>query len=353
MAPPAQDTATGPREGRNWSANHGRARTSRSPRPGRSPRRAWSSRRRPKPLRDRGKPVRRTRRIDQHHAPDPPVGGRRGHSPRAQPLGGGDRGRRARRGRPRHRGELVPGRTRRVLQVHGGHAPRTRRVRGPRVRRRRRRDHSRGDARPARARGRPDLLAGGRPGDGAPRHDRRHARALRSRYAPGRPARPRPPRRRRTRRTRADHHRHRGRQPRPFPARLDPRTLGIPRLAARGRHHRHRRLGKVVAHRRARAPAPARPARRAAHRGARGRPVTAQDRRGPARRPHPDERDRPLQRLHALAGDPGLGQRGPGRLRGHRRRDPHRGLRHRDRGDERHRPGRCGRRAVSWTCRST
>ena len=53
------------------------------------PRRAWGSRRRSKSLRDRGKPVRRTRRVDQHHAQDSPGGGRRGHPPGAQPLGRG------------------------------------------------------------------------------------------------------------------------------------------------------------------------------------------------------------------------------------------------------------------------
>ena len=40
------------------------------------------------------------------------------------------------------------------------------------------------------------------------------------------------------------------------------------------------------------------------------------------------------------------GSRGPGGLLRHRRRHPHRGLRHRDRGDQRHRPGRRGHRPV-------
>ena len=176
---PARNDATSPREGRDWSERHGRARTRRSSRPCRSPPGARRRHRRQTAVRDRGEPVRRTRRVDQHHAPHPPVGGSRGHPPRAQPLGGGDRGHRARRGRPRDRGELVSGRTRRVLQVHGGHAPRARRLRHPRVRRWRRGDHPRGGAGAAHARRHPHLLSRGRSRHGPARHDRRHDCALR------------------------------------------------------------------------------------------------------------------------------------------------------------------------------
>ena len=64
------------------------------------------------------------------------------------------------------------------------------------------------------------------------------------------------------------------------------------------------------------------PARYLAHRGARDRSVAAQDRRGAARRPHPHERDRPSQRLHALPRHPDVGPRDPRRLRGRPRRVP-------------------------------
>ncbi len=58
------------------------------------------------------------------------------------------------------------------------------------------------------------------------------------------------------------------------------------------RHHRHRRVGQVVAHRRAGPPLPPRPGRQAAHRRDRHRPDPPPGRRGPARRPHPHERAR-------------------------------------------------------------
>ena len=58
------------------------------------------------------------------------------------------------------------------------------------------------------------------------------------------------------------------------------------------RHHRHRRLGQVVAHRRAGPPVPPRPGGQAPHRRARRRPDPPQGRRRAARRPHPDERHR-------------------------------------------------------------
>ncbi len=58
-------------------------------------------------------------------------------------------------------------------------------------------------------------------------------------------------------------------------------------------HHRHRRVGQVVAHRRAGAPRPPRHRRRAADHRARRRPHPAAGRRGAAGRPHPHERHRP------------------------------------------------------------
>ena len=67
------------------------------------------------------------------------------------------------------------------------------------------------------------------------------------------------------------------------------------------RHHRHRRRGQELAHRRAGAPLPPRPGRRAEDRDPLDRPVAAQVRRRAARRPHPHERDRASEHLHALA----------------------------------------------------
>ena len=70
-------------------------------------------------LRHRRAPVRRPRRRDQHHAAHPAGHGRRGDPPRPQPLGRRDRQGGAAGGRAGHRDQLVPGRPRRVLQVHG------------------------------------------------------------------------------------------------------------------------------------------------------------------------------------------------------------------------------------------
>jgi methylmalonyl-CoA mutase cobalamin-binding domain/chain len=89
--------------------------------------------------------------------------------------------------------------------------------------------------------------------------------------------------------------------------------------AAGARHHRHRRLGQVVADRRADPPLPPRPAGQAADRGDRGRPVAAQERRRAARRPHPDERDRRRTGLLPLAGHARLRQRDPSACRRDRR----------------------------------
>ena len=154
-------------------------------------------------------------RVDQHHAPDPPVRRCRGHPPRAQPLGGGDRGHRARRGRPRDRGEprtradtsstsstwwtcfaSAGGSAIRVFGGGGGviipeevqelHAHGVTRIYSPE------------DGRTMGLRG----------------MNRRHDRTLRSRFGPPLPARSRRSRYRRPRCARADRHRHRGRRSR-------------------------------------------------------------------------------------------------------------------------------------------
>ena len=74
----------------------------------------------------------------------------------------------------------------------------------------------------------------------------------------------------------------------------------VPRVAAQGgrhregadaRHHRHRRRRQVEPDRRAGPPHPPRPGRRAADRGDLDRSVAPQERRRAARRPHPHERD--------------------------------------------------------------
>ncbi len=106
----------------------------------------------PGPHRLRVGPLRRPRRVDQHHAADHAEPGCRGHPPRAQPQCSRGRRRRHRGGRPGRRRVLLPGRPRRVLRVprrappRGGRRPRARR----RGRRRRHRAHARspGCARP-------------------------------------------------------------------------------------------------------------------------------------------------------------------------------------------------------------
>ncbi len=78
----------------------------------------------------------------------------------------------------------------------------------------------------------------------------------------------------------------------------------------RARHHRHRRVGQVVAHRRADPALPPRPGGQAPHRGHRRRPDPAQGRRRAARRPHPHERHRLAAGVLPLAGHPVVGGRG-------------------------------------------
>ena len=71
----------------------------------------------------------------------------RGRAPRPQPLGRRDRRRRGRRGRPRHRRQLVPGRPHGVLRLPRRRARPARATRDPGLRRRRRRHHPEGDRR--------------------------------------------------------------------------------------------------------------------------------------------------------------------------------------------------------------
>ena len=149
-----------------------------------------------------------------------------------------------------------------------------------------------------------DLLARGRTAARPRGHDRRDDRRLRlrarsssrSRTRLSTRSRPRTPRcsRRLIAACRADrrlapraHRRtsHRGN----CRARL-PRAAEATRAPGR-RHHRHRRRGQVVAHRRARPPLPRRLRDKTV--GDRlGRSDQAEDRRRAARRPHPHERDR-------------------------------------------------------------
>ena len=119
------------------------------------------------------------------------------------------------------------------------------------------------------------------------------------------------------------------------------------------RHHRHRRRGQELAHRRARAPLPPRPGGRAADRDHLDRSVAAQVRRRAARRPHPHERDRASEHLHALARHARRGQRGQQGAAGRDRRLQGRGLRPRHRRDLRA-SGRATPRSCRWsTSRST
>ena len=114
---------------------------------------------------------------------------------------------------------------------------------------------------------------------------------------------------------------------------------GRRRAGAGARGDRHRRVGEVVAHRRARAALPPRPGGQAPHRGAGRRPHPTARRRRPPRRPHPGQRRRGSAGAVPLAGHP---RRGRG-ARGHRRHHPRlQGGRVRPgrRGDAWHRAGR-------------
>ena len=124
-------------------------------------------------------------------------------------------------------------------------------------------------------------------------------------------------------------------------------------LAARGEgedpdagRHGNRRRRQELAHRRDRPPLPPRPAGPAADRDHLDRPVAAQVGRRASGRPHPDERDRAPERLHALARHARRRQRSEqGAARRHRRLQGRR-LRRRHRRDLGHRPGRRGDRAA-------
>ncbi|CAA9351660.1 MAG: B12 binding domain / kinase domain / Methylmalonyl-CoA mutase, partial [uncultured Nocardioidaceae bacterium] len=297
----------------------------------------------PRPHRHRGEPLRRARRLDQHRPPDPAEPGRRGGPPRSQPVGPGGRRRRGRGGRPGRRGVVVPGRSPRVLRVPRRVAARARH--GPRPGRRgRRRGHRRRRGRAAAPQRRRHLHPRGRPADGAGRDGLLGPGALRhrpgrARHATGR----RGARRRPARGGPGDHRRGAGPAPRGG-ARRAPR--GGRRASGPGpRDHRHRRVGQVVAHRRAGAPAPGRPAGQAEGRGPRRRPDPAARRRRAARRPDPDELPRRRPRLLPLAGDPRRARAArhaagrPHRAQGERRRP----RRPRDAG---HRAGRRRRRAA-------
>ena len=204
----------------------------------------------PGPVRHRGEPVRRARRGDQHHAADPAGAGRRGDPPRPRPLG--RRGRHARRVQEDVQGVAI-------TSYQGGHVEyfsylvellrRARRRAHQGVRRRRRRHRAGGDRRAAPSAGVRDLLPGGRPAARPARDDQRDDPRLRRR--PGH-------RRRSTCRAllagdeaalaRAITVLEAGRRRRA--GRGGPRGGAAARRAG-PRHHRHRRLGQVVAHRRA------------------------------------------------------------------------------------------------------
>ena len=253
----------------------------------------------PGPPRHRLEPLRRPRRLDQHHAADLPEPGLRGDPPRPQPLGRGGRRRRDRGGRAGRRGRSYQGghieyfeylveslrgagrrprarssaaaaasssttRSTRLREsgVHASSPPRTASawawpaMINPVVARLRRRPRRRPAGPSVEA-----LLAGERSAIARGHHRRRDRRPRRRGPAA---SSARPPRR---------------------------------RTRARPRHHRHGGSGKSSPHRRARPPLPPRPAGQAAHRRARRRPHAPQGRRGAARRPHPDELARRRPRL--------------------------------------------------------
>ena len=115
---------------------------------------------------------------------------------------------------------------------------------------------------------------------------------------------------------------------------------------AHARRDRNRRRGQELAHRRNHPALPYRPARPAADRRHLDRSVAAQVRRRAARRPHPDERDRAPEHLHALARDPRRRQRSEQGAARRDRRVQGRGIRPRRGRDVRNRPGRRGDRAA-------
>ncbi|CAA9371721.1 MAG: B12 binding domain / kinase domain / Methylmalonyl-CoA mutase, partial [uncultured Nocardioides sp.] len=281
--------------------------------------------------------LRRPRRVDQHHAADPPEPGLRGGPPRAQPVGAGGRGRGRRGGRPGRGGLVLPGRARRVLRVPRRVAAGGRRRARPRRRGRRGRHRAGRDRQAARV-GRHDLLPRGRPEDGPGRDDQLRRRGLRRRpLGPatgrgrggpvGRPVRRRP-----------RDHRGRGRAAGPGRARGGPYGGRTPRRT-RARHHRDRRLRQVLADRRDRAALPRRPAGQAADRRRRRRPHPPQGRRRAPRRPDPCELARRRPGVLPLARHPRR-PRGPRAPARRRRRAQGRRLRPRRGRDARHRAGR-------------
>ena len=223
-----------------------------------------------------------------------------------QPLGRRDRRLRDPGGRAGHRHHVVPGRPRRVLQVHDRPAARARRATSR---------SSAAAAAPSCPSEIEELHAYGVARIYSPDDGRAMGlqgmiddllRAVRLREARRRRSTPRVARARRARRRRrsaalitvAENY-PRGRR---RAARRRSRRCAAARAGARARHHRHRRRGQVEPRRRAGAPLPRRLPRQDDRR-ALGRSVEAQDRRRAARRPHPHERDRRSARLHALARD--------------------------------------------------
>ena len=140
----------------------------------------------------------------------------------------------------------------------------------------------------------------------------------------------------------------------------------VARAAARARRrgayagpgdHRHRGCRQVQPDRRDHSPHPTRPGRRPAHRRHQHRPVATQERRRASRRPHPDERHRPVAAgcagVHALARDARHRQRDQRGTARRARRVQGRRLRPGDRRDLGHRPGRRCHRAAGQMCPCT
>ena len=212
----------------------------------------------PGPAGDRVEPVRRPRRLDQHHAADLQEPGLRGRSTsgttaRSQEVVDAA----IEEDVAGRRGVVVPGRPRRVLRVPRRVAARARRRARPGRRRRRRRHRARRDRAAARAR-RHDLLPRGRPADGPARDDQLRRRAT-STSTSG------------TQRqvtadevlsgdrvaiARAITGAEQGRLPDGRPA-TRCRDGGGQAHGPGARHHRHRRLRQVLPHRRAGPPASA------------------------------------------------------------------------------------------------